>query len=379
MAFMNLRLYSFALILVGLANDQGVDAWTSCPTMRTALGSSTQLYKYKRDYPYKNEVLRRRREQRGLQEEYGEYDRNEPYYDYNDDYNDGYRGDTYDHNNQGYNNQGYNNQDYGYNNVQYSGTAAPPARASQRWNDNSYDNRNNNQGYNNQDYGYNNVQYSGTAAPLARSSQTWNDYSYDNKNYYNGLAYNEPYMRPMNPGAPMSRLVKNYVSSAVAFSDGVDSAIERMMTPLIKKSSRGLSGTLRKGMNDKMMRLAPEDADVEGILDQCLEILRYDAYVVQDLLQAQRRIELAPHGKSIFCQYSNVSSEIINNRQETFVSTKLGCHLNYPSWKMYVESSNGILERLILVHDIEKFEYDVLQNYNRNTVMNTQLGGYIDI
>jgi hypothetical protein len=367
MLFRSPRHFGLVLFLVALAKEQGgVDAWSSSK-MKTARPNSSKLFYYKNNYASKNQYGR----------DYDRYDNSHDQYDNNGYYNDYYENDQYRRDSYNRNNEGY-----GYNNVQYSGNIAPLARSSQN-NQGYYDN----QGfYDNQDYGYNNVQYSGgVAAPLSRPLQRWNSNNNDNSqiDLYDQYSYNEPYMRNWQKNEPIANMVSNAIYNSIQFSKDVDSTIDRMMTPFIQKSSRGLTGTLRKGMNAKMRTLAPEDSNMEAMLDEGLDMLRYDAYVVQDLLQADRRIELATDGQSVFSQYSTVSSEIINQKQDTLSTTKLGVRLNYYPWKMWIDIENGILQGLVLVNDETNFEYDVFANYDRNNYGNKfYLNGdvnYIDV
>ena len=229
--------------------------------------------------------------------------------------------------------------------------------------DSRYNNGDNYNGYNNgynqdQGYGYSNVNYPASANYNEQSSglSRWNNspMQYNSRDAYGPLS-----------DTPLLEALTQSLFSAIDFSKDLDAAIDRIMTPLIKRSARGRTGILRKGTNDLMRRQVPVGTDMEQLFDQALSILKYDSYVNDELLQTytSKPIDIGKDGRSVFSQTSSSRMSIVDRKLKQRHLTKIGVSLNYYPWEMWVVAENGVLQNLVLVNPESNYEY-VVEGYN---------------
>jgi hypothetical protein len=155
-------------------------------------------------------------------------------------------------------------------------------------------------------------------------------------------------------------MVQNAIYNSKTFCENVDEMIEKNMTPIIKRASKGTAGILRKGTNDLMRtELTPKSIDMEAIVDQALTIVRYDQYATERIIRSngyyevngrrQKKIELANDGQAIVEYSTSSSAKIVNGRRVSKTLMQMGVLLNYSPWSMWINAENGTVRELVLV------------------------------
>ena len=409
-----------------------VEAFNSPSPSSSQRLTKTKLYKvgmdntYK-DLPYGASVYNTNTLSNGMNSNYGS-NRLVEYRNTNNGYNNGYNTNSYNNN---YNSNGYNGVQRRTNNqrlngvypsetVQYTQSATRlfddqnslfrPSTTTGRFNnDNNYfssqssytpavSRRNANNNYNNMNYNNynnnNNIRRNNYGGMIPASSTTYNNNN-KNMNYYN---YNN------GGGGILERMVQNAVYNTKEFSESFDQFIEQSMTPLFKRASRGTAGILRKGTNDLMRsELTPKAIDMERIVGQALNIIRYDQNAVDRIVMRgtttynnyddtgrrrrrrnnRKRIELSSDGQSIVEYSTSSNAKIINGRRVSKTMMQMGVLLNYQPWSMWINAENGNLRDIMLVDSTTNKGYRVnipnnYYNNNNNNNENNNNGGRLN-
>jgi hypothetical protein len=172
-------------------------------------------------------------------------------------------------------------------------------------------------------------------------------------------------MQPPRSGL-LETMIQNAIYNSKTFCENVDELIEKNMTPIIKRASKGTTGILRKGTNDLMRtELTPKSIDMEGIVNQALSIVRYDPNAVERIMRVPyydsnggrrrnnsrryKQIELASDGQSIVEYSTSTSAKIVNGRRVTKTQFQMGVRLNYNPWSMWINAENDIIREIVCV------------------------------